>query len=78
MNTTAPPTDAKADLIAARATGAGIGALAFMVTWLVGNRITVPLLGDAPGAWLALGLALGAGIIVTLVAGARLTRRVEA
>ena len=72
----APAIDERADRVAAWATGAGIGALAFMLTWLIGNRLGEILWGRATGAWVALITSVVAGLAVTAVAGARLARRV--
>jgi hypothetical protein len=62
-----------ADLVAARVTGIGIGLVVFMVTWLVGNRLT-GLIWDAPvGPVVAMVTAIAAGTLVAVLAGRRLT-----
>ena len=72
---TAVPRDARADRVAARATGVGVGVLAFMVTWLVGARVT-ELIWDPPSsAVVAMAMAVAVGIVVAIVAGRRLVRR---
>ena len=72
----APTSDLHADRVAAWATGVGVGAMAFMLTWLIGNRLTEALWGPTTGAWVALVMAVIAGFAVTALAGARLARRV--
>jgi hypothetical protein len=68
---------ARADAVAAWATGAGIGLIVVMVTWLVGNRLA-GLVWDAPvGPTVAFAVAIAAGIVTSLVAGARLARVVR-
>jgi prepilin signal peptidase PulO-like enzyme (type II secretory pathway) len=48
-----------------------------MVTWLVGNRLA-GLVWDAPvGPTVAFAVAIAAGIVTSLVAGARLARVVR-
>lgn len=64
-----------AERVAAWATGAGVGALAFILTWLIGNRLTELAWGRSAGAWVALVLSVVAGFGVTTVAGVRLARR---
>jgi prepilin signal peptidase PulO-like enzyme (type II secretory pathway) len=57
--------------------GAGIGLIVGMVTWLVGNRLA-GLVWDAPvGPTVAFAVAIAAGIVTSLVAGARLARVVR-
>ena len=68
--------EAAADRVAAWATGVGVGAMAFMLTWLISNRLTEALWGPTAGAWVALIMAVIAGFAVTALAGARLARRV--
>jgi hypothetical protein len=66
--------DARADRVAARATGLGIGLTVFMLTWTVGARITERIL-EAPGhAYVAMAMALLAGTATTIRAGNRLGR----
>jgi apolipoprotein N-acyltransferase len=66
-----------ADRLAAWATGAGIGFIALMVTWLVGSR-AVGLIWEPPlGPVIALAVAIVAGAVTAIVFGARLSRRVD-
>lgn len=72
---TGTPRDARADRIAARATGVGVGLLVFMVLWLVGARVTVQIWGPPSSAVVAMVVAVVSGIVVAVVAGRRLVRR---
>jgi len=72
---TAAPRDARADRVAARAVGVGVGLLAFMVTWLVGARVTGQIWGPPSSAVVALGASVVVGILVAAVTGHRLVRR---
>lgn len=72
---TAAPGDARADRVAARATGVGVGLLAFMISWLVGARVTEQLWGPPSSAVVAMAIAVAVGIVVSVVAGHRLVRR---
>jgi len=69
---TAAPGGARADRVAARATGVGIGLLAFMIAWLVGARVTEQIWGPPSSAVVALAIAVIVGIVVAAVAGHRL------
>ena len=65
-------TDERAQRTAGRVVGLGIGLIAFMLTWTAGVRITERFI-DSPGhAYLAMGIALLVGAVVTLRAGHRL------
>lgn len=61
--------------MAARATGVGIGFLAFMIAWLVGARVTERVWGPPSSAVVALAVSVAVGIVVALVAAHRLTAR---
>jgi len=63
---------ARAERVAARATGVGVGLLVFMTTWLVAARITERLWGPPSAAVVAMTVALLAGVVSALVAGHRL------
>lgn len=63
-----------ADRAAAWAAGVGVGLLAFMVTWLIGNRLAALLLVAPLGPSLALGAAVSAGVVTTVFCGRRLAR----
>jgi hypothetical protein len=66
----------RADIIAARATGVGVGLIAFMVTWLVGVRITERIWGPPSSAIVAMALAIVVGVVATVVAGRRFVHTV--
>ncbi len=65
---------ARAHRLAARATGAGVGLVALMLTWLVGSRLVAlvwpPPLGPTAALVAAQVVGLGTGVAV----GARLAR----
>jgi hypothetical protein len=61
------------DTVAAWATGAGVGLVALMLTWLIANRLAA-LLWDPPvGPVLAFTLALTAGLVTAMASGRKLT-----
>jgi hypothetical protein len=63
-----------ADRVAAWAVGIGVGLIALMLTWIVGNRIAM-VVWDAPiGPTVAFIGAILVGIVVTVVAGIKLVR----
>ena len=63
-----------ADGVAAWAVGIGVGLMALMLTWIVGNRVAT-VVWDAPvGPTVAFVGAILTGIVVTVVAGSRLAR----
>jgi hypothetical protein len=64
--------DRRADRVAARATGLGIGLITFMVTWTIGARITERIFATPTNAFVAMGIAVVAGALTTLRAGQRL------
>lgn len=68
----------RADRVAAWATGAGVGAVAFMITWLVGNRLASWLMGPPAGPTAALVTAALAWVGVGLALGHRLARNTRA
>lgn len=72
---TAAPRDARADRVAAWATGVGVGLLGFMIAWLVGARVTERIWGPPSSAVVALAISVVVGIVVAVVAGHRLVRR---
>ncbi len=64
----------RADGVAAWAVGIGIGLIALMLTWIVGNRIATAV-WDAPvGPTVAFIGAMLVAIVVTMVAGVGLGR----
>ena len=72
---TTAPGAARADRVAALATGVGVGFLAFMIVWLVGARVTVRIWGPPSSAVIALVSAVVSGIVVAVVADRRLVRQ---
>ena len=67
----------RAEIVAARAIGVGIGFIVLMVTWLVGNRVA-GLFWDPPtGPTVAFVSAIVAGVATALVTGSRLAARVR-
>ena len=72
---TSLPGGARADRIAARTTGVGVGLLVFMIAWLIGARVTEKLWGPPSSAVVAMAIAVSVGIVVSVVAGQRLVRR---
>ena len=67
----------RSEIVAARAIGVGIGLLALMVLWLIGNRV-VGLLWEPPlGPTVAFLGAIAVGVATAIVAGARLSRKVR-
>ncbi|HEX6206788.1 MAG TPA: hypothetical protein VF058_00360 [Actinomycetota bacterium] len=65
----------RADRVAAWATGVGIGLIAFMLTWLIGNRLIGLIWPPPVGPTVALAGAVVTGGAVAVVWGRRLTRR---
>ena len=64
----------RADGVAAWAVGIGVGLIALMVTWIIGNRIAM-VVWDAPvGPTVAFIGAILVGILATVVAGIQLVR----
>lgn len=62
------------DGVAAWAVGLGVGLIALMLTWIVGNRIAM-VVWDAPvGPTVAFIGAIVVGIVATVVAGIQLAR----
>jgi hypothetical protein len=67
----------RSEVVAALATGAGIGLIALMLAWLVGNRLA-GLVWDAPvGPTVAFVTAIAVGVGVGIVSGRRLAGRVR-
>lgn len=67
----------RADRVSAWAVGVGVGLIAMMLTWLIGNRLAA-LAWDPPvGPTVALISAVGAGLITACIAGLRLDRSVR-
>ena len=73
----AEPSRVRADRVSAWAVGVGVGLIATMVTWLIGNRLTA-LAWDPPvGPTVALIAAIGVGVSATCIAAIRLDRSVR-
>ncbi len=72
---TATPVVARADRVAARATGVGVGFLALMITWLIGARVTDRIWGPPSSAVVALVIAVMVGIVAAVVSGRRFSHR---
>jgi hypothetical protein len=67
----------RSEVVAAWATGIGIGLIVLMLTWLVGNRIA-GLFWDPPvGPTVAFLGAIAGGVVTGFVAGWRLVQRVR-
>lgn len=67
----------RADSVAAGAIGIGVGLIALQLTWLLGNRITSFLWDPPIGPTIAFIVAVLIGIVVSVVAGRRLVRKVS-
>ncbi len=63
-----------ADRVAARVVGLGVGLIALMVTWLVGNRVAGLIWAAPVGPKVAFGAAIAVGVVVAVIAGIRLDR----
>ena len=72
---TATPGVARADRVAARATGVGVGFLALMITWLIGARVTAQIWGPPSSAVVALAIAVVVGILAAVVSDRRFADR---
>ena len=64
----------RADGVAAWAVGIGVGLIALMVTWIIGNRIAMVVWDTPVGPTVAFVSAILVGIVVAVVAGVRLVR----
>lgn len=64
----------RADGVAAWAVGIGVGLIALMVTWIVGNRIATVVWDTPVGPTVAFIGAILVGIVATVVAGIQLVR----
>ena len=75
---TTPHQPGRADLVAAWAIGVGIGLIVLQLTWLVGARIAGLFWSPPQGPTIAFLTAIGAGVVVSVVAGRRLVRKLGA
>lgn len=66
---------AKADYLAAWATGVGIGGGCFMLTWILANRVTGMFMSIPAGPITAMTLAVVTGLATAGWGGWRLSRR---
>ena len=66
---------ARADYLAAWATGVGIGGGCFMLTWILANRVTGMFMSIPAGPVTAMTLAVLTGLATASGAGWRLSRR---
>jgi len=71
-------TSSRADLVSAWGIGVGIGLIALQLTWLVGARLTGLIWEPPTGPTVAFGFACVVGIVVAIIAGRRLARKVGA
>ena len=70
----ARPERGRADGVAAWAVGMGVGLIALMLTWIVGNRIATVVWDVPVGPTVAFIGAILVGIVATMIAGIRLVR----
>jgi hypothetical protein len=67
----------RGEIVAARTIGVGVGLIALMLAWLVGNRLTA-LAWDPPvGPTIAFVASIAVGVVTAIVAGNRLAARVR-
>ena len=64
----------RADGVAAWAVGIGVGLIALMLTWIVGNRIAMVVWDPPVGPTVAFIGAILVGIVATVIAGIQLVR----
>ena len=64
----------RADGVAAWAVGIGVGLIALMLTWIVGNRIATVVWDPPVGPTVAFIGAILVGIVATVVSGIRLVQ----
>ena len=67
----------RADRVSAWAVGVGVGLIAMMVSWLLGNRIASFVWDPPVGPTIALSAAIGVGVLATTIIGRRLDRSVR-
>jgi len=65
------------DLVAAWATGVGVGSIVFMLGWLIGSRMFEAAWPAPTGPALAMATAILLGLVAAVVSGLRLARRVR-
>jgi hypothetical protein len=64
----------RADHLAARAVGVGIGLIVFMLTWTLAARVAETVLGPPLHAYVAMGVAVISGAASSVWASIRLSR----
>jgi hypothetical protein len=67
----------RSEIVSAWATGAGIGLIVLMVTWLVGNRVAGLFWAPPVGPTVAFLGAIAGGVATAFIAGARLAHRIR-
>ena len=77
MTAGAASSDDRADRVAAWATGSGVGAGVFMIAWLIGGRVASVFWAPPTGPVVAMAVAVSLGLITTVLAGWRLSRRLR-
>jgi hypothetical protein len=68
------PASTRADHIAARAVGVGIGLIVFMLIWTLAARVAETVLGPPLHAYVAMGVAVISGAASSVWAGIRMSR----
>jgi hypothetical protein len=67
----------RAEVVAARATGVGMGLVALMLVWLIGNRLAGLLWEPPVGPTVAFAGSIAAGTATAIASGRRLAGRVR-
>lgn len=67
----------RAEVVAARAVGVGIGLIVLMLVWLVGNRLTGLIWEPPLGPTVAFAGAIAIGLTTAIIAGRRLVARLR-
>ncbi|MBI4884292.1 MAG: hypothetical protein HY826_09600 [Actinobacteria bacterium] len=69
--------DDRADRVAARATGFGVGLIVFMLTWTIGARVIERFVDEPNSAYAAMAIAFIAGTAATVLVGRRLISKLR-
>ena len=67
----------RSEIVAARGIGTGVGLIALMLVWLVGNRLAELVWGPPVGPTVAFALAIAVGTVTAIVFAHRLAERVR-
>ena len=67
----------RAEIVAARGIGVGIGLVALMVVWLIGNRVASLFWEPPVGPTVAFAGSIAAGTATAIASGRRLAGRVR-